>query len=376
MKEGRQVKQSLRTLKYCMLIVFVAAYSQLSWSDNGLEGRKQVVLEGKSAVVSVDIAGGSIVDFHLSGQSLNPLHWNYPETRETTPRPMGHFVCFDRWGQPSVSEEKNGMPFHGEATKVVWKILRQPSSANGNITAEMSCALPIGGMSLKRTMSLKDNAPIVEVTEEITNNNKLGRVYNIVQHPSIGPPFLDETVIIDCNALKGFMSESIMPNPEEPTINWPANVYRGKLVDLRYLTDDPRPGVTSFVFRDGIEYGWVTACNPGKGLLLGYRWKLSEYPWLNIWRNVREGKPAARGIEFGTTGLHRPFGILLEKHTMFGRPLYEYLDAGESVVKTYTMFLAEIPSGCLGVTHVVEDKGKITITIMTDGGTSDIVIEK
>ena len=41
-----------------------------------------------------------------------------PEKGDTKPRTMGHFVCFDRWGQPSPSEIENGMPFHGEAAQV------------------------------------------------------------------------------------------------------------------------------------------------------------------------------------------------------------------------------------------------------------------
>ena len=359
-------------LTLCAALMILAA--QPCRSETGLEGRKQVILTGNIASIGVDIAGGSIVDFHLVKRRLNPFSWNYPEKGDLKPRMMGHFICFDRWGQPSDQEFKNGMPFHGEATSVQWTVLSQPVMKNNAITAKMSCSLPIGGMTLIRTMVLSDTASVVEVTEEITNTNKLGRIYNIVQHPSIAPPFLDESVIVDSNALKGYLQESPMPTPEEPTLYWPKIFYRGDIVDFRYLADNQSPEVVSFVFRDGEEYGWVTACNPTSGLLVGYRWKTAEYPWLDIWRNVKDGKPVARVLEFGTTGLHQPVSVLLKKGTMFGRPLYEYIDANESTVKSYTMFLADIPKDCTGVDNVGVKDGSIVITIRTAAGTSEIVL--
>src|SRR5664279_3200564 len=93
-----------------------------------VNGRHSVVLTGKSAQLTVDIAGGSIVDFHLLDGGLNPLQWE-EKGAPTIPRPMGHFLCLDRWGAPSDAEKANGMPFHGEATRVEWKVL---SEASGN----------------------------------------------------------------------------------------------------------------------------------------------------------------------------------------------------------------------------------------------------
>ncbi len=344
-----------------------------SGAELGLDGRKQVVLEGKSALVSVDVAGGSIVDFHLRDQKLNPLTWNYPEKGDLKPRTIGHFVCFDRWGQPSPREFKNGMPFHGEATSVEWEVLSPPSRKNGGVTAEMRCRLPIGGMELKRTITLADNSPVATVREEITNINKLGRPWNIVQHSTIGPDYLDESVLLDTNAGKGFAQGGVLPTPEEPVLYWPNVVYRGAFVDLRVLKDKLEPGVTSFVFADSLEYGWVTAGNAPKGLLIGYIWKTSEYPWLNIWRHSQNGKPVARGMEFGTTGLHQPFDALVAKGEIFGHPLYEYIDAGQTVVKSYTMFLARIPAGYPGVRDVQLRNGDIVIK--GQGGASDIVVK-
>jgi hypothetical protein len=81
-------------------------------------------------------------------------------------------------------------------------------------------------------------------------------------------------------------------------------------------------------------------------------WKTAEYPWFNAWRHVEKGKPLARGLEFGTTGLHQPFPILVAKGRIFGRSLFEYLDAGETRTKSYTCFLFQIPRDYRGAESI------------------------
>ena len=342
-------------------VILMVIASTTCLSEPGLEGRDLVELENKRAKVIVDLGGGSIVDFNIKGHELNPLNWNYPEKKDTEPRRIGHFICFDRWGQPSPAEEKNGMPFHGEATKVNWRLTVKPMKKDGMIWAEMSCELPMAGLRLDRKLSLDEEEAVLTVTEEISNFNKLGRVYNVVQHATFAPPFLDESVLVDTEVKKGLTQRGKMPCPEEPVIYWPEAVFEGRLVDFRRLKDDIGPGVVSFVFNDNDEYAWATACNPPKGLLIGYVWKTADYPWLNLWYNVKNGRPAARGIEFGTTGLHQPYPILVKKREIFGRRLFEYIDADGKTVKSYTVFLTEIPGDYKGVADIEFEDDFITL---------------
>ena len=319
--------------------------------------RPVVVLEGKTARVAVDLGGGSIVQFQITGQPLNPLTWTSGEPEPA--HPMGHFLCLDRWGPPSEAEGKNGMPFHGEAAHVTWRVVRAPALSGGEIQAGLAATLPMAGFEVTRRMRLSDGVALLRVSESVRNTNKLGRVYNMVQHPSIAPPFLDDTTLVDANAGKGFMQSSPLPNPEQPAILWPLALKDGRPVNLRNLTNDAVPEVASFVI-DG-EYGWVTASTASKGLLIGYIWKTSDYPWLNIWRNVVNGKPAARGLEFGTTGLHQPVGILVAKGKIFDRPIYAYIDAGQTVTHSYAAFLFKIPADYRGVARITYDSGHLTL---------------
>ena len=321
-----------------------------------VNGRRTVVVESPAATVLIDLGGGSIVDFRLAGSGLNPLRWLGPGDENAALRPMAHFLCLDRWGPPSEAEGRNGMPFHGEAARVPWKERGEGRARN---VAEMSALLPIAGLEIHRSVRLSETAAVFSVSETVTNRNKLGRIYNMVQHATIGPPFLDESTVVDSNALRGLMQSSPLPNPEQPEIRWPVAVNRGNQVDLRRLTNDPDPNVVSFVV-DG-ETGWVTATNASRRLLLGYLFHTADYPWLNLWRHVEAGRPLARGLEFGTTGLHQPFTILVTNPRIFGKPTFAYLDAGERATRRYTAFLATVPADFAGVLRVEYRDGNIVV---------------
>src|SRR5262249_34898303 len=135
--------------------------------------------------------------------------------------------------------------------------------------------------------------------------------------------------------------------------------------DLRRFRGEPGSGaqhdVSSFVFADGQKYGWVTACSPAHQLVLGHLWKTADYPWLNIWRYRQEGQVAARGLEFGTTGYHQPFAALVRQGRIFDRPLYEFLDAAETAVRSYVCFLARTPDRFEGIGELSMEGGAIRL---------------
>jgi hypothetical protein len=341
-------------------------------SQTVVNGRPSVVLEGQVARVVVDIGGGGIVAFQFRDQELSPLHWEEPGGA-TAPRPMGHFLCLDRWGPPTETEKRNGMTFHGEAARVKWSVLRTPAKEGGMIRAGMAAELPLAGLKLKRDIRLSDTKALFLVSEAVTNANKLGRIYNMVQHATIGPPFLDETTLVDSNARKGFMQSSPMPNPEAPAVYWPQALQEARPVDLRHLTDNPLPNVVSYTIDE--EHGWVAASNASKRLLIGYIWRTKDYPWFNAWRDVRDGKPFARGLEFGTTGLHQPFPVLVAKGRIFGRSIYVFLDSGETVTRSYAAFLFKIPPDYGGVARVTYAAGRLVLREQGAGPGRSLVLE-
>lgn len=319
-------------------------------SDN----MQQIKLENSKVVLRVNTFGGSYSDFHLKESPLNPINWEFgnPEF----PPYKGHFLCFDRWGPPSEGEKINGFQHHGEVNTVEWRVLDVHQTE-----CEMMCTLPMGGLQLKRKIRLSENEPVFFVTEEITNLNKYGRMYNIVQHVTIAPPFLDDNMLIDNNTEKGFENrEDGSLNQEESVLKWPEVIHNGEKISLRQFQND-WPRVSSFMFEHDEKRGWVTASNPGEKLMLGYIWETEDYPWINFWRDRKDGVPKAYGIEFGTTGLHEPFPVVAKKGKIFDRNLYDFIDAGETISKSFIAFLAEIPDDYKGVGKIEISESIITV---------------
>ena len=357
------------TLTLSGLIIAAIALTGSTSADD------RIVMRGDKAQVSIAIAGGGIIEYRFLDQKVNPLNWKISDDLESDrpkgkPYLRGHFLCLDRWGRPSDAEIKNGVPFHGEAPRIVWQVLKEPKLKRGKLSSAMGCKLPLAGLRVKRQLSLNKAGTVLTVSEEVTNTNKLGRIYNMVQHPSIAPPFLDESTIVDSNARQGFDQSGSLPTSTNPAAVWPKIVLGDERVDLRHFKNAAKDvtgsDVTSFVFADGDRLGWVTACNPRVGLMIGYIWKTSDYPWLNIWRYRFQGRVTARGLEFGTTGYHQPYPVLVKTGKILKRRLYEYIDAGQTIKKPYVMFLQKIPDGYQGVAGVRYQKGRLTFTERRD----------
>ena len=321
-----------------------------------------VTLNNPQSVLSVTTAGGGIVEIRLKGNSVNPLNWTIHGLEPVEPgKPYlrGHFLCLDRWGAPSDAEAKRGVPFHGEAPRVNWKMTRRPAAGDKYQWLSMGCRLPLAGLSVVRKITLARNSGVALVSEAVANDRKLGRIYNMVQHPSIAAPFLDESTIVDSNATLGFSQEGEVPTRAGKPSRWPQMVIEKQKVDLRRFRSAQSDGtihdVSSFVFDDNARNGWVTAANPKAKLLLGYVWKTRHYPWLNIWRHREGGRVKSRGLEFGTTGLHQPYSTLVAQGKIFDRPLYTFIDAGQSTTREYMVFVAEVPANYAGVHRLVVD---------------------
>ena len=330
-------------------------------------GDENFILNNGIVQVSVASSGGGITDFRFLDHAVNPLNWEIERDPASTEKPYlrGHFLCLDRWGAPSNAEAENGMTFHGEAAYASWRLVDRGESAESRQEAEMICELPIAQMTVRRVMWLEDNQAVLVVREHITNTGKLGRIYNIVQHPSIAPPFLDSATIVDSNAQYGFVQGSVMPESVAAADLWPNVMIEGELVDLRrFQNDETRTrysDVSTFIFDDAQEYGWVTASSPNTGLLLGYLWRVKEYSWLAIWRALSNGRVAARGLEFGTTGIHQPYAELVRVGRILGRSIYEYIDANETVEKSYMSFLVKIPHDFQGVAEINYSNGELEL---------------
>jgi hypothetical protein len=320
---------------------------------------RTIQLENERSVVVVDPLGGTIVDFHLKNIPVNPLSFSFtreqmPENNKAGASYKGHFLCLGHWGEPSAGEKKSGLPNHGQFANIFWNVesSKEPGIIKMNATANME------GLSVKRKIILDSDNPLFLVNEIVQNINPLGRLYNIVQHPSLAAPFLNETTRIDCNAFRGF-DQALCKEVNSNTLQWPhVKDDKGNNFDLR-KSMNPYNSVFSFIVKRKDEWGWLTAYSSKHNLLFGYIWKRSDYPWIHLWQHYHEGAVKYRGIEFGTAGIHQPFNeILNTSPILFGEKTYAFIDAGESVSKTYLSFIYEIADGYEGAEEIkiVDDR--------------------
>lgn len=330
------------------------AIAGLTGMPNGFASQHEVSAEGSSgqivslsnAAIRVEIEqrGGQIVDVRLAGSDINPLSWR--KTPETMPKTAhgnalfkGHFLCMGRTGNPTQGELSAGVPMRGEQTGRIWDITKQTSQC-----IEMECAAPLDGLIVKRRVEMDGTSAVLRVTERFENTGSLGRLNNILQHATVGPPFLSKATLINSNAKQGFNHKFSNADSHGLEYAFPIALVdkEGKTTDLR-LSSDPISYLSKHIFQSGDPYGWITAYDPVSGLVIGYLWKTGDYPWINIWQQVQDGIPVAKGLEFGTAGMSGTYEELIEPDAWFHEvPSWEFIDAGERVEKNYLMFLFNI----------------------------------
>jgi len=304
-----------------------------------------IQLENAAIQVRIERRGGQFVQVVLPGNPVNPLSW--AQTKDSMPRLAdenavykGHFLCMGRTGAPSPGEIAAGVPMRGEQTGRLWSV-----TALDGRSVDMECEAPLDGLVVHRRVVLDEAESHFFVTERFENTGALGRLNNILQHVTLGPPFLSKATRINTNAKQGFYHKFGYPDPHRFESVFPIgrlDESGERTTDLR-CSSDPVNYLTKHIFDPENPFGWVTAYDPVSGLVIGYVWKIQDYPWIDIWQQSVDGRPASKGLEFGTAGLDGPYEKLLNDGMKFhGVPSWEYIDAGETIEKAYLTFLVDI----------------------------------
>jgi len=334
-----------------------------------------VILQNEQMAVSFSLWGGAITDFHLKESGVNPFTWKI--TREEMQMDnadgvpfQGHFLCFGRWGSPEKGEAAAGIPNNGEPAENWWELV-----SRDEISLEMRFNAPVEKMNVGRQVRISENEALVVVTEKYTNPNDFGRIFNVVQHPTAGRPFLSEASLVSTNATLGFMQSLAVHGLERYQYKWPDGYADSLLAPVDLTRSDQEMGfVTTHIIDD--EYGWVTLSDPDHDLLLGYVWKSSEYPWLHIWHGMKEGRLWAKGLEFGTTGIGDTFPpekrFAMDFH---GRRNFEFYDARETKAKSYIFFMVSLPGDFSGIESVFVYPDRISVIPAGETAKTDLGLE-
>ena len=99
-------------------------------------------------------------------------------------------LCFPLYGPPSDDEVKAGLGSHGEAPVVEWRKRKADIGADG-VTFWYGADLPKTQYRVERAIHLAPGARSVRVEEWIENLTRYDRPYNLMEHATFGPPFVE-----------------------------------------------------------------------------------------------------------------------------------------------------------------------------------------
>lgn len=319
-------------------------------------------MKNEKCVLSIDRSGGCIVDFHLQGSTINPLNFRMIQ-EGVYHEPFyykGHFACLGRWGDPSSGEIKRGLNKHGEFLRLDWDIDQR------EYHTDMSAFSPLEGLSVQREIRLSESSACYRLTENIRNEERLGRFYQIMQHGTTSNPFLNKDAVMYCNAFRGF-DYAHEKYDESVFGTWPRiRNMRGHHMDLS-CPRRPYSSVFPFIIHSDEKFGWMALHSPVHHLLLGYVWKREEYPWINHWIHWEKSEGnytmKYRGMEFGNTGIHKSFSEIWKENLtrLLGEKSMDYLDAGESHSRIFYSFLLHTTEDFLGVGDITFSDDRITV---------------
>ena len=346
--------------------------------EAAFEGQPALVLSNQKVEFTVTVLGGSLARAALRDgpAGLNPLWEPVRMARELGKDTKfqgstGHFVCVDGFGPVSPEERAAGLPGHGEAHRQQYQVVRSGAEGNG-VVVSLEALLPIVQEKFTRTLRLVEGESVVYVESRLENLLGFDRPVNWAEHATVGSPFLapGETVV-DVSGTRsmtrpypaaraGQVERRLQSGAE---FSWPlAPGLDGQPVDLRQTPAELRylDHATTLV-DPALKYGWTTALNTARGLIVGWVFRREEFPWVQYWGQYPPTGKLARGLEFSTQPFDVPRREAIGAATMFGAPTYRWLPAKSAITARFLVFYTRAPEGMKRVDAITVERGRLLI---------------
>jgi galactose mutarotase-like enzyme len=178
--------------------------------------------------------------------------------------------------------------FHGETPLLSWtyEILAEAGAEIAVRFSVRSRALPL---RLERTMRLRENEPILTLSERVSNLGAEPAPFTWGHHLVLGAPFLDEGCRLDVPA-GVILSREAFFEPEtaalalDQGVAWPLARARqpGQHVDLRAVRG-PEAHAHDDIFVGDLARGEVRVTNPRLGLAVTLAWDAEVFRYLLLW---------------------------------------------------------------------------------------------
>jgi len=329
--------------------------------------RRACQLDNGLLRVTVLVEGGHVAEIFDHQAGVNPLwtppwpsiepsaydpqrHPEYGQNAESRLLAgiMGHNLCLDIFGPPSQEEAAAGLPVHGEASVVPYRLTVEGE----RLLAQAE--LPEARLRVEREIRLRAEGRVVEFTETVENVSATDRPVGWTQHVTLGPPFLAKgQTLFRASATRSKVFESdFSPGNSYLKIgaefDWPWAPRRdGGVTDLRIYTDAPVSGeFTTHLMDPAREQAYFLAWSPAFRLAFGYVWRQRDFPWMGIWEENYSrlnppwnGRTLTRGMEFGVSPMPETRRQMIARGSMFGVPGYGWIGARRRVQVRYCAFL-------------------------------------
>ena len=346
-------------------------------------GRPALILSNGVLELTVLEMGGALAKLLLKDDEarINPMWDGYRSDREKgqPERPngmVGHFSCVDGFGPVSDDEKAAGFPsIHGEAAWLPW-VTQTSKKEHDTQTLVQTVYLPRVQEVLTRTLQMVDGENIIYVKNTLDNLLDFDRPVCWAEHGTIGSPFLKAGVtVVDLSQNRAITRSRDIPMTlphrlaSDKEFTWPtAPTVDDTMVDLRPAPQSPEStDWTAHLWSKDREWSFVTALNPELRLMLGYVFKTSDYPWLQIWEHYPPEGMMARGLEFGSQAFDRSRRNVITANRLLGELLYRWLPAKSRIKADFILFWTRTPEGFLGTDEIELSDGQLHITDRRSG---------
>jgi hypothetical protein len=265
---------------------------------------------------------------------------------------MGHSLCLDIFGEPSLEEARAGLTVHGEAPVARYEVVPQ----DGGLT--MQAEFPESRLRFERRLWLWPTAAVVEFSETVENLSATDRPIAWTEHVTLGPPFLEKGATqFQVSATRSKVFESQFGDADYMQVgaefDWPL-VPRagGGSRDLRVSAGERAScGFTAHLMDPRRATAYFLSFSPKARLAFGYVWRKADFPWLGIWEeNFSRIQPPWNkrtltcGMEFGVSPMPETRHKMLERGSMFGIPAYRWIPARSRVEVRYRAAIGVLDS--------------------------------
>jgi hypothetical protein len=327
-------------------------------------GRRAAQIESDVLRVTVLEGGGHIAEILDKATGISPLWippWNTiePTDYDSSRHPeygggrdasllagiMGHNLCLDIFGGPSDEEAAAGLPAHGETSIAIFSLDAQRDRL------EMRAELPSAQLRVVRRIALAGCE--LHVHESVENLTAADRPVGWTEHVTIGPPFLENGATQLCvtadrsRVYEGTFgpADYLAPAAE---FRWPhAPLATGGHADLgTYTNRVASSAYTAHRLDPAREEAAFMAFSPRYRLLLTYRWKRADFPWLGLWEENRSrtaapwnGQALTCGLEFGVSPFPESRREMIERGPLMDTPTVRWIPARTRLQTAFTAVL-------------------------------------